>query len=63
MASPGLLKMEVFWNEGYEAIIFVHDLRKKIFSRDLNYIIDVVMWLTFGNCNISMRKVIITLIS
>ena len=43
MASPGLLKMEVFRNEGYEAIIFVHDLRKKNFSRDLNYIIDVVM--------------------
>ena len=63
MASPGLLKMEVFWNEGYEAIIFVHDLPKKIFSRDLNYIIDVVMWLTFGSCSISMRKVIITLIS
>ena len=60
MASPGLLKIEVFWNKGYEVIIFVHDLTKKIFSPDLNYIVDVVMWPKFGNCSISMRKVIIT---
>ena len=60
IATPGLLKIKVFWNEGYDVIIFVHDVTNKILSRDSNYIIDVVMWPKFGNCSISMRKVIIT---
>ena len=62
MATPGLLKIKVFWNKGYDVIISVHDVTNKILSRDSNYIIDVVMWPKFGNCSISMRKVIITLI-
>ena len=62
MATPGLLKIKVFWNKGYDVIIFVYDVTNKILSRDSNYIIDVVMWPKFGNCSISMRKVIITLI-
>ena len=48
------------WNKGYDVIIFVHDVLNKILSRDLNYIVDAVMWPKFGNCSISMRKVIIT---
>ena len=60
MATPGLLKIKVFWNKGYDVIISVHDVTNKILSRDSNYIIDVVMWPKFGNCSISMRKVIIT---
>ena len=60
MATLGLLKIKVFWNKGYDVIISVHDVTNKILSRDSNYIIDVVMWPKFGNCNISMRKVIIT---
>ena len=60
MATPGLLKIRVFWNKGYDVIIFVYDVTNKILSRDSNYIIDVVMWPKFGNCSISMRKVIIT---
>ena len=60
ITTPGLLKIRVFWNNGYDVIISVHDVTNKILSRDSNYIIDVVMW--FGNCSISMRKVIITLI-
>ena len=60
MATPGLLKIKVFWNKGYDVIIFVYDVTNKILSRDSNYIIDVVMWPKFGNCSISMRKVIIT---
>ena len=62
IATPGLLKIRVFWNNGYDVIISVHDVTNKILSRDSNYIIDVVMWPKFGNCSISMRKVIITLI-
>ena len=60
ITTPGLLKIRVFWNKGYDIIIFVYDVTNKILSRDSNYIIDVVMWPKFGNCIISMRKVIIT---
>ena len=59
MATPGLLKITVFWNKGYDVIIPVHDVTNKILSRDSNYIIDVVMWPKFGNSSISMREVII----
>ena len=44
MATPGLLKIKVFWNKGYDVIISVHDVINKILSRDSNYIVDVVMW-------------------
>ena len=60
MATPGLLKIKTFWNKVYEVIISVHDVTNKVLSRNANYIIDVVIWPKFGNCNISMRKVIIT---
>ena len=60
MATPGLLKIKVFWNKGYDVIISVHDVTNKILSRDSNYIIDVVMWPKFGNSSISMREVITT---
>ena len=57
---PDLLKIRVFWNNAYDAIISVHDVTNEILSRDLSYIIDVVMWPKFGNCSNSMTKVIIT---
>ena len=60
ITTPGLPKIRVFWSKGYDVIIFVHDFTNKILSCDSNYIIDVVMWPKFGNCSISMRKVIIT---
>ena len=60
MTTPGLLKIRVFWNNGYDVIISVHDVTSKILSCDSNYIIDVVMWPKFGNCSVPMRKVIIT---
>ena len=60
MATPDLLKITVFWNKGYDLIIPVNDVTNKILSRDSNYIVDVFMWPKFGNCSISMRKVIIT---
>ena len=49
MATPGLLKITVFWNKGYEIIISVDDVTNKILSRDSNYIVDVFMWPKFGN--------------
>ena len=58
MAAPGLLKITLFWNKGYDVIISVDDVTNKILSRHSNYIVDVSMWLKFGNSSISLREVI-----
>ena len=58
MDTPGLLKTKVFWNEGYDILIFVHDLTNKILSRDSNYIVNVVMRLKLGNSSTSIREFI-----
>ena len=58
MATLGLLKITVFWNKGYDVIISVDDVTNKILWHDSNYIVDVFMWPKFGNCSISMTKVI-----
>ena len=34
IATPGLLKVKVFRNKGYDVIISVHDVTNKILSRD-----------------------------
>ena len=60
MGTPGLLTIKVFWKKGYDVIISVHAVTNKFWSRDSNYIVNAVMWPKFGNCSISMRKVIIT---
>ena len=60
MAAPGLLKIPVFWNKGYEVIIFVDDVTNKVLSNDSNYTVDVLMWPKFGHCSISVRQVITT---
>ena len=62
MATPGLLKIKVFCNKGYDALISAHYVTNKILSCESNYTVDVVMLPTFGNSSISMREVIITLI-
>ena len=41
MAPPGLLKITVFLNKGYDVIISVDDVTSKVLSRDSNYIVDV----------------------
>ena len=61
MATPGLLNIKIFWNKGYDVTMPVHDVTSKILWRDLNYIVDVVMWPKFGDSSSSsMREVIIT---
>ena len=60
MAALGLLEIKVFWNKGYDVMIFVLVVTNKFLSRDSNYIVDVVMWPKFGNSSISMVQVIIT---
>ena len=57
MATPGLLKITVFWNKGFDVIISVDDVTNKILWLDSNYIVDVLMWPKFGNSSISMRQV------
>ena len=58
MATPGLLKITVFWNKSYDVIISVDDVTNKILSRDSNHIVDVFMWPKFGNSSISRREII-----
>ena len=60
MATPGLLKLMVFWNKGYDVTISVNDVTNKILSRDSNYIVDVFMWPKFGNSSISITEVVTT---
>ena len=60
LSSPALLKLMIFQNKGYDVIILEYEVTNKILSRESNYVVDVGMWPTFGNCSISMRKVIIT---
>ena len=60
MYTPGLLKVAIFWNKGYDVITNFDDVTNKIFSRDSNYIVDVFMWPKIGNSSISMREVIPT---
>ena len=43
MATLGLLKIKVFWNKGYDVIIYVNEVTKQILSRDSNCILVVVM--------------------
>ena len=60
ITTPDLLKTRVFWNIGYDFIIFDHDVTNKIWSCDSNDIIYMVTRSKFGNCSISMSKVITT---
>ena len=62
LATLGLLKIKVFWNNGYDEESFVHDITSKVLSSASNYIVDVVMWLKFDNSSIFMREVIIATI-
>ena len=49
MATPGLLKVTVFWNKGYDVKIPADDVTNKMLSCDSNHIVDVCMWPEFGN--------------
>ena len=59
MAAPGLHKIQVFWKKSYDVTISVNDLTNKALSRDSNYVVDVVMWLKFGNSSISTKEFMI----
>ena len=42
MATLGLLKIKLFWNEGYDVIISVQDVTNKNSLRESNYIVDML---------------------
>ena len=41
LATLGPLKIKVFWNKGYDVIIYVYEVTNQILSRDSNCIVDV----------------------
>ena len=43
IATPGLLKVKLFRNKGFDVIISIHVVPNKILSGDSNYTVDVVM--------------------
>ena len=59
LATPGLLKIKVFWNKGSDVVNFINDATNIILSSSSNYIVDVVMWPNFGYSSIFMIEVII----
>ena len=60
LITPGLLKIKVFWNKGYDTIIPVLGVTKETFPSDSNYIVDMIIWPKFGNISITMSDVIIS---
>ena len=54
-ATLGVLKIKLFWKQGYDVS---YDVTNQTFSRDTNYIVDVVIWTKFGNSGIYIREVI-----
>ena len=57
MDTLGLLKIEVFWNKGYDVITHVHDFTNRFLSPDSNYFVDVIIWPKFGYSRITMTEV------
>ena len=43
LATPGLLKIEIFQSKGYDVIIPNYDVTNKIVFSESIYIVDVVM--------------------
>ena len=60
MATLGLPKIKLFWNNSYDVIISDHDATNQILWSYASYIVAAVMWPKFGNSSISKREVIIT---
>ena len=59
LATPGFLKIKIFWNKGDDVLTSVYHVTKRILLFESNQIVDAVMWPRFGNSSISMREVIL----
>ena len=44
LVTPGLLKIKIFRDKGYDVIIPDYDVTNEALPRDSNYTVDVVMW-------------------
>ena len=53
LATPVILKTNVYWNKRYHFIIYFNNVTNKNLSRDSNYIVDMMIWPKFGNSSIS----------
>ena len=62
LATPGLLKIIIFWNKGYDVIIKVFDINSKTLPHVANYIVNAVMLRKFDSSSKSLKDVIIILI-
>ena len=60
LTSLGFLKRNVFWNKGYDVIIFANNVINKILFGESIYIVSVFMWPKFDNFSISTRGIVIT---
>ena len=56
LSTLGFLKIELFWNKGYDIIISVYDVTNKVLSCDSIYIVNVVMLLKFVNYSTFMGE-------
>ena len=55
LATLGLLKIKVTWDNSYDVISFVHDVTNSILCYS-NYTVDVVILPKFGNSGIFMTS-------
>ena len=60
-ATPGLLRIKVFRNKGYDVMISVQDATKNL-SHDSKYLVDLVMWPKSHKYTFLMREIIVILI-
>ena len=56
LATPGLLKKAIFWNEGCYVIISGNYATSKILSRYSNYTLNWVIWAKFDSNSCVLRK-------
>ena len=61
LSNPGLIKINVFQNMGYDAISPDYEVTNKVLSCKPNDFVDVVLWPKFRNSSISMTEIIIIL--
>ena len=52
LVTLSLLKIEAFWNKGYDVIIFVQDVPNKRLSHDSKYIVSFLKWAKFGHSSL-----------
>ena len=62
LATPGLRKIIIFWNKGYDVIIKVCDINSKTLPHVTNHIVNAVMLRKFDSSSKSVKDVTIILI-